>query len=1530
MIKLRSLPPYVRLCVPLCILASALLFPALSQGQGVAPTVRIVNRIDESQLVTLRGNTHPFANSKHDQGKVADNLPMTDLILVLSRDPAQQAAFDAYVAGEYDQNSPNYHQWLTPDQVGEQFGPSQADIQTITNWLTGHGFTVAQVTKDRMSIRFSGTAAQVETTFHTEIHNLVVKGQAHIGNMSDPQIPAALSPVVVGVKALHNFFPRPAHRMGQVVQRDASTGKWVRQVPAGATSSAGTGFAKPLLSAGPNPLASARPSAASPQFGISVSGSSPYLVEDVDPWDFATIYNILPLWNETTPIDGTGQTIAIAGTSDIDLGQAAASETGANGNNDVLTFRTYFGLPTSNAANTPKRISGNTQPLTVCTDTTGTVPYPSNPCGIDDLLENSLDVEWSGSVAKNAQIVLVASYPASATDDNLYDSESYIVDHLTARIMNVSYGECELSNGTAANVQYYNLWEQAAAEGISVFVAAGDSGSAACDDGYTWAASGLTVSGLASTPWNTAVGGTDFNWCNPDTANGSAGTECTASPYWSSTPITSQGSTQAVTSALGYVPEVPWNESCANPITLKWAQDITNSFASYFGYGATGITNTEQACNYIFDADFYGNAYQGYGLLYYDPYITYLLSTVGGGGGASNCVVGTAATNPNSGGLTGCSTGATSTGATTNPDTGAPQASLTLVNNGWPKPTWQTGVTGIPADGVRDIPDVSFFAADGYTSSSAYLICVSAANSGNAPCTYSTYTEPFYQEVGGTSVATPAMAGVMALINQKTGVTQGFANPELYKLAATQNYSSCSAESVSAGSTSCMFNDIDQETNALPCDAADKTPNCTASYSTLGYSDSEYGLGILTGYSAGTGFDLATGLGSLNVANVVNNWVSIIGSGATTITVTPTPNPVSLGTQLMVAVTVGSSPSGKTTPSGSVTLSGGGYTSSTETLVSGGTDTTSSYTFTVPAGALAGGADTLTVNYTGDANYAPNSQTAGVTVNKLTPTVNVPTPASLGTIESNQSLVVTGTVTGSGATPTGTVTVSYGSTYTSSAATLNGSGQYSVTITPNSLPGGTPSQTDTLSVNYSGDTNYNSASATTSVIVKFFQVLTPTMTVTPTVSTLNSGSALLVTVSLACNTPPNPTGSCTGIALPTGTVTLYGGGFDTQASPATATLTNGTAQFNIPANTLNTNPNPALPVSDTLTATYNGDPNYAQVSKTASVSVYESVYALAGTNLSSVTPGTAASTTVAVSSTSNYTGTVTFASSSCVLTGYPSGVTSSTPGNPTCTLSGNGTVTLANGVPTGSPVTFAIHTTSATTVSELRRLLIGPGAPSTQFAKLSTPPSPYAPQSRGTGFFGAAGSAALAALLLFIIPGGARKWRKMLSALLLIVSLSLTFAGCGGGGSGGGSNPPPTLPTPTVTVTPASNPVAFNTALNVTVSVTGTAGTATGGVTLSGGTAATGIYNSPANTGTLSGGSALFTIPQNTFNGGSTVTLTASYQGSTAYNPATGQSTPITVDYVPTTQGTYTFTVTPTSNPLVSPAATTTFTVTVN
>ncbi len=128
--------------LPLCVLASAFLCSAAALAQQAAPAVRIVIPIDESNLVTLKGNVNPGTPTpRTTAGRSVPSFALPDLTLVLSRSPEQQAAFDAFVASQYDTGSPNYHQWLTPAQIGAQFGPAQADIATITGWLTGHGFT---------------------------------------------------------------------------------------------------------------------------------------------------------------------------------------------------------------------------------------------------------------------------------------------------------------------------------------------------------------------------------------------------------------------------------------------------------------------------------------------------------------------------------------------------------------------------------------------------------------------------------------------------------------------------------------------------------------------------------------------------------------------------------------------------------------------------------------------------------------------------------------------------------------------------------------------------------------------------------------------------------------------------------------------------------------------------------------------------------------------------------------------------------------------------------------------------------------------------------------------------------------------------------------------------------------------------------------------------------------------------------------------------------------------------------------------
>jgi pseudomonalisin len=231
-------------------------------------------------------------------------------------------------------------------------------------------------------------------------------------------------------------------------------------------------------------------------------GSSHYL----SPGDFAIIYNLNPLYN--AGITGTGQSIAIVG-----QGLSASLKT------DYATFRSIMGLP-ANSLLVPN-------------------PYGDpGDLGGDYDLEADLDVEWSGAVAENATIIFVTS-----TSVDL--SAQYIVDNDVAPIMSTSYGECEADLGTSGNQFWSGLWSQAAGEGITAFVSSGDSGAAGCDsDSESRARHGLAVNGLASTPYNVAVGGTEFN-------EGS-GTD------WSST------NNAYYTSALSYIPEVVWNESGAN------------------------------------------------------------------------------------------------------------------------------------------------------------------------------------------------------------------------------------------------------------------------------------------------------------------------------------------------------------------------------------------------------------------------------------------------------------------------------------------------------------------------------------------------------------------------------------------------------------------------------------------------------------------------------------------------------------------------------------------------------------------------------------------------------------------------------------------------------------------------------------------------------------------------------------------------------------------------------------------------------
>jgi len=203
-----------------CLLAF-LCFLAVSfaRAESVGP-VLITQNVDESKLATLGGNTRPEAMAKYDRGLVADNLLMEHMLLLLKRSPEQEQELEKLIDELTDSSSPNFHRWLTAEEFGERFGVAKQDRDTIKNWLQSHGLKVNVDYSNDVLIDFSGTAGQVRGAFHTEIHNLEVKGEKHIANMSDPRIPAALAPAVVGVVSLHNFMPdtltklRPEYTFG--------------------------------------------------------------------------------------------------------------------------------------------------------------------------------------------------------------------------------------------------------------------------------------------------------------------------------------------------------------------------------------------------------------------------------------------------------------------------------------------------------------------------------------------------------------------------------------------------------------------------------------------------------------------------------------------------------------------------------------------------------------------------------------------------------------------------------------------------------------------------------------------------------------------------------------------------------------------------------------------------------------------------------------------------------------------------------------------------------------------------------------------------------------------------------------------------------------------------------------------------------------------------------------------------------------------------------------------------------------------
>jgi subtilase family serine protease len=462
--------------------------------------------------------------------------------------------------------------------------------------------------------------------------------------------------------------------------------------------------------------------------GVNGTGGDCYALV---PADFQTIYNLNPLYQQG--INGTGQTITVVEDSDTY-------------SNDVATYRSTFLSKWSGTVTTVQPAGS-----AACAD-----PGTNAADG-----EADLDAEVASAIAPNATIQ-VATCADTTTFGGLLAIENLVTSATPPAIISMSYGVCEAANYLPSNAAFNAAFQTAAAAGTSVFVSAGDAGSTGCAPDFTggdnYSYPGIGVTGWGESVYNVSVGGTDFE----DAYNAKeVGTPI--STYWNSTSTPTDGS------AKSYIPEIPWNDSCAGYLLYNY-----EGYAA--PYGTAGFCNSSIATT--------NNAF---------------LSTAAGGGGPSGCATG--------GG-------------------GTDQTSYLEVDGtcaGYAKPSWQSGIFGNPADGVRDIPDVSLFGSNGIWGHFA-TICYSDTGTGRGgtSCAGASST---WSGFGGTSVAAPMMAAIQALVNEKWSLTKvGNPNPTYYSIAKSEFGSSGNTSCYSINqpprrglASSCVFYDITQGDNDVDC-----------------------------------------------------------------------------------------------------------------------------------------------------------------------------------------------------------------------------------------------------------------------------------------------------------------------------------------------------------------------------------------------------------------------------------------------------------------------------------------------------------------------------------------------------------------------------------------------------------------------------------------------------------------------------------------------------------------------------------------
>jgi hypothetical protein len=940
-------------------------------------------------------------------------------------------------------------------------------------------------------------------------------------------------------------------------------------------------------------------------------------VHYVSAADFATIYNSAPLLAQG--INGSGIKIGIVGRSDILL-------------DDVETYRSISGLP----ANDPVFIHAGQD--------AGVLP--------GDDSESDLDVEISGGVAPNATVDFVIGTPTFLVD-GITNSYEYLIENNLTDIISSSYGDCESNEGAGGNLFNAQLFEQGAAQGISIFIAEGDNGPAGCDaqGSQTYEVLGYASGAEEATWYSVGVGGTEFY--------GDSGSSY--STYWNPSNASN------LESAIKYIPEYPWNEAgvaSPSPDSSSDLEDLWSGSGAVSAYylrppwqTGSGINNSSDPTltlangatgNWVASVNI-TNAGSGYTTA---PTVTF-------GSGCSDAPAATSVLG--SGATAGQVVGLEFTGYTSHYQgfncTSVPSVTFSAPSSG----TTATGtavlgpmqnilplISGVPH---RLTPDLSLNAAVGHD--------------GTIYCDEGICDEGYLDLVGGTSVAAPSMAGVQALIDQANGGRQGMPAYIYYQLANAQNDANCNSSNNPLNSSNCAFQDVTLG-NTFICGQG--------SYSGRSAVCSATATSAKIGFAAGTGFDLATGLGSPNVANLATQWSSVtFNSSNATLNLSQTSFQHGTSITLSGSVAAGS---GTGTPTGDVAfIVSQGAIGDTNNEVTGAMNgpvafaTLSGGSYSATLNNLPGGTYYVTARYGGDDNFASSlsagiqvtvsSESGGVTItpyalNALETGANPCTITAQNTFTYGQDTLINVNVAGASGdgAPTGTVALTLdgnplqtltldpnGNAYAFSGAITNPLANasnciYEYLYPSTTLAGGS----HTIGATYSGDNSVQAATATPASIT-VSQISPGTMTLSVAGSTSTSTPAVVTsgaTVPLAVSWPTSTSSPLVtyepmpGASGPTGTVTFT----DTTTNTVLGTATlhpylvyenEGTSSSAVPlylytATGQTSTTGITANGSHSITASYSGDSNYSSATATGSVTV-----------------GGTTATTVAVTSSANPT-----------------------------------------------------------------------------------------------------------------------------------------------------------------------------------------------------------------------------------------------------------------------------------------------------